>query len=310
MQMHNRTATTEGKAYRFGFNGQEKDDEVSGAGNSMTAEFWQYDSRLGRRWNKDPVIKYQESPYLCFSNNPILLVDQIGADTALYDDLSGQLIATKEGDNEKTPIYVVNTRDENYDPENPWNSAKPLRYEVGKNTDRKGITGNSFRDNHPLKGVGTDAGAIVYKEDLLDLGSEFYELVDNGLKDFAMIKELWGWVRNYNMYKMVNDDGKYDLKSTIVSDGTPSYAAIVIGEWSLLNGTLMRYDDYGNFAYGIFGREAGYSKKELLERSNDNQKSKDRKGVTNGDGDDARDRKWIRIGFEFHKIHKWKSKKK
>jgi hypothetical protein len=31
--------------YRYGFNGQEKDDEIAGIGNSYTAEFWQYDSR-------------------------------------------------------------------------------------------------------------------------------------------------------------------------------------------------------------------------------------------------------------------------
>ena len=41
--------------YRYGFNGQEKDNEVYGEGNSYTAEFWEYDPRLGRRWNCDPV---------------------------------------------------------------------------------------------------------------------------------------------------------------------------------------------------------------------------------------------------------------
>ena len=55
--------------YSYGFNGQEKDDEIAGEGNSYTAEFWQYDSRLGRRWNIDPVVKYHESPYACFANN-------------------------------------------------------------------------------------------------------------------------------------------------------------------------------------------------------------------------------------------------
>jgi len=63
---------------RTGFGGQEKDNEVSGEGNSYTAEFWQYDSRLGRRWNRDPVIKDWESPYACFSNNPICFNDPKG----------------------------------------------------------------------------------------------------------------------------------------------------------------------------------------------------------------------------------------
>ena len=63
--------------YRYGFNGQEKDDEVAGEGNSYTAEFWQYDSRVARRWNTDPVVKYHESPYAAFANNPILFRDPI-----------------------------------------------------------------------------------------------------------------------------------------------------------------------------------------------------------------------------------------
>jgi hypothetical protein len=46
-------------AYKYGFNGMEKDDEVSGTGNTMTAEFWEYDTRLGKRWNIEPeMIKY------------------------------------------------------------------------------------------------------------------------------------------------------------------------------------------------------------------------------------------------------------
>ena len=64
----------------FAFNGQEKDDEVSGAGNTNTATFWEYDTRSGRRWNIDPVLKPNESPYACFSNNPIYFVDLNGND--------------------------------------------------------------------------------------------------------------------------------------------------------------------------------------------------------------------------------------
>lgn len=63
----------------------EKDDEVSGKVNSYTAEFWQYDSRLGRRWNIDPVVKYHESPYATFANNPIWFIDPSGADTSFTD---------------------------------------------------------------------------------------------------------------------------------------------------------------------------------------------------------------------------------
>lgn len=68
-------------AYRFGFNGMEKDDEVSGmAGSHYTAEHWMYDARLGRRWNIDPVYKHHLSNYVAFGNNPIIYVDPLGND--------------------------------------------------------------------------------------------------------------------------------------------------------------------------------------------------------------------------------------
>jgi hypothetical protein len=66
--------------YRFGFNGQEKVDEVSGPGNHNTAMFWEYDTRLGRRWNIDPLFKMfpSSSPYSTNLSNPILLNDPDG----------------------------------------------------------------------------------------------------------------------------------------------------------------------------------------------------------------------------------------
>lgn len=77
------------RGYCFGFNvpiaiGKMKDDEVYGEGNSYTAEYWQCDPRLGRRWNVDPVVKQYESPYACFGNNPIWFVDPTGADSTTY----------------------------------------------------------------------------------------------------------------------------------------------------------------------------------------------------------------------------------
>jgi RHS repeat-associated protein len=67
-------------SYRFHFNGQEADNEVAGSGNSYTAEFWQYDSRLGRRWNVDPMTaRYAGlSPYATFNNCPIVFIDPLG----------------------------------------------------------------------------------------------------------------------------------------------------------------------------------------------------------------------------------------
>jgi RHS repeat-associated protein len=67
-------------SYRYGFNGQEKVEEINGvAGNHNTAMFWEYDTRLGRRWNIDPVPFAWQSPYAAFNNNPIYYADPTGA---------------------------------------------------------------------------------------------------------------------------------------------------------------------------------------------------------------------------------------
>jgi hypothetical protein len=66
-------------SYRYGAgNGQEKSTEINE--DSYTAEFWQYDSRIGRRWNVDPVVKDDESPYLVYGGNPVVMIDPDGAD--------------------------------------------------------------------------------------------------------------------------------------------------------------------------------------------------------------------------------------
>ncbi len=67
---------TVNSSYRYGFNGQENSDEI--AAGLTTAKYWEYDSRIGRRWNVDPVTKVEESPYLCFGGNPILYSDKDG----------------------------------------------------------------------------------------------------------------------------------------------------------------------------------------------------------------------------------------
>jgi RHS repeat-associated protein len=83
------TSTT---GYRYGFNGQEKDNEISGNGNSYTAEFWQYDPRLGRRFNLDPKPNPSLSNYSAFGNNPILLSDPKGDTTYNFNIKTGQYI--------------------------------------------------------------------------------------------------------------------------------------------------------------------------------------------------------------------------
>lgn len=63
--------------YRFGFNTQEKTNEIAGVGNHYTALHWEYDTRIGRRWNRDSVKDHSQSPYATFNGNPIANTDHL-----------------------------------------------------------------------------------------------------------------------------------------------------------------------------------------------------------------------------------------
>jgi hypothetical protein len=107
MPMPNRQySLSSGSKYRFGFNGQEKDDEVYGAGNLNTAEFWEYDTRIGRRWNLDPKPQISISDYAVNKNNPVWYWDKNG-DIAHFYDSKGQLIGTvPDGNKFITPTVI------------------------------------------------------------------------------------------------------------------------------------------------------------------------------------------------------------
>ena len=94
--------------YRYsGAGGQEKTDEISGSGNHTTAMYWEYDTRLGRRWNLDPKYRASESRYAVNGNNPILFTDPNGDFKTkfgawLYKATHGGEIGGKKGE------YFVN----------------------------------------------------------------------------------------------------------------------------------------------------------------------------------------------------------
>ncbi|WP_264560627.1 RHS repeat domain-containing protein [Flavobacterium sp. N2270] len=60
-------------AYRYGFQGQEKDDELKGEGNSLNYTFRMHDPRVGRFLSVDPLTKQypHNSPY-SFSENRVI----------------------------------------------------------------------------------------------------------------------------------------------------------------------------------------------------------------------------------------------
>lgn len=66
------------KAYSYGWNTQERLDEIAGSGNHYTAPYWEYDPRVVLRWNTDPKPNPSISPYAIMQGNPIMYTDHKG----------------------------------------------------------------------------------------------------------------------------------------------------------------------------------------------------------------------------------------
>lgn len=64
--------------YRYGFQGQEKDDEIKGAGNSVNYKYRMHDPRVGRFFAIDPLFRdYPHySPYV-FSGNEVIQFNEL-----------------------------------------------------------------------------------------------------------------------------------------------------------------------------------------------------------------------------------------
>jgi RHS repeat-associated protein len=95
--------------YRFGFNSQEKENEIAGNGNIYSAEYWMYDARLGRRWNVDPVTYPWQSSYAAFNNNPIFFVDPLGREGIQPDPNKDYKLDPQKGIIIK-PVEIKSTR--------------------------------------------------------------------------------------------------------------------------------------------------------------------------------------------------------
>ena len=169
-----------GTGYRYGFNGQEKDDELSGNGNVNTAEFWEYDSRLGRRWNIDMWAYASESQYSTFSNNPIYNYDILGDkwknsnDAAVASNINTAIDKRKTYLDKKASKYE--SKADKQAAKGNLNKANSLLAKADEQ--RQGITELTNTQNE-IKGLGENTDHVfTFKENTTISFSETYKEAD------------------------------------------------------------------------------------------------------------------------------------
>jgi RHS repeat-associated protein len=94
MLVPNRHASWDGD-YRYGFQGQEKDDELKGEGNSLNYTFRMHDPRVGRFFARDPLFKEYpwNSPYAFSENRVIDGVELEGLEFKSSKEIGGEEMA-------------------------------------------------------------------------------------------------------------------------------------------------------------------------------------------------------------------------
>ncbi|MBN2727738.1 MAG: hypothetical protein JXR53_00785 [Bacteroidales bacterium] len=99
--------------YRFGFNGQEQDNEIYGDGNSLEFKYRIYDPRLGRFMSVDPLFREYpwNSTYAFAENDVIRAIDLEGAEKFIsicYDGKQSSVLEVPDEEVTKGGILYIN----------------------------------------------------------------------------------------------------------------------------------------------------------------------------------------------------------
>ena len=168
----NRHGSTD--SYRYGFQGQEKDDEIKGEGNSLNYTFRMHDPRVGRFLSLDPLAsKYPwNSPYVFSENKVIDAIELEGLEQQKYylnlHDPDPQL--ELEWDRDGWSVFAqIDVEVCGLQADNGTTTFRFTPWGVDKNNYQYGISGkNNYIENFdefkkdPIKAI--ESGQYVTKE--------------------------------------------------------------------------------------------------------------------------------------------------
>jgi hypothetical protein len=229
--------------YRYGLNGIELADEISGSGNHYTALFGEYDSRLGRRWNKDPKPNTSISEYAVFANNAIwysdVLLDTLpmtysslkasypttGSPKQMYNIVGGDVAKAYNDGEAKDPTN------------NPYANTCALRMSVALNK-----SGNDL----DIK-INNNKGESMYT--LTGGDKKEYALRKNDIKDYMKAK--------YGKADLITKSTDKDFDEQISKiQGQKGVIVFDVSGWGNATGHITIYDGNGNCGHDCYFKDA------------------------------------------------------
>ena len=231
--------------YRYGFNGMEKDDEIAGSGNSYTAEFWQYDSRLGRRWNQDPKPNPSISNYAVFAGNPILYSDPLGDTIHRFRPDGTYLDAFDDGKETISGLFYTQSSQFEKDGKLYNKYSNPLAFEFNDydldRTDLQYKTLNIIGDSD-------------LKDDLVTLNER------KGDESTILFMERESRPEGHASWFSGISKGYMDPRTSFPSAKGKGGGGLFLVKGINGKNVAFNFDDYGNFLWGMGGANFGYSK--------------------------------------------------
>ena len=205
--------------YRYGFNGKEKDNELSVEGGSYDFGARIYDARLGRWLSTDPLSdKYPgHSPYTYALNSPIMYIDEEGKDNVIY------LVVLPGSTASIVPGRAEKIRDE----------ANRIYQQMGLKT--RVVIWNSDKPIPVSKLDATDGVAVLGK-DREATENYIFKYVDKLFVTQKLIDQSWGPERSSDRFNKRNvvairedviKQTDYGYKS-MVSDRMPTILGFLI----------------------------------------------------------------------------------
>lgn len=225
--------------YSYGFQGQERDDEAKGSGNSINYKFRMHDPRLGRFFAVDPLASSYPfySPYSFSGNRVIDMIELEGLEPAQSGSYGGQGGQAPIIDDE-TGHYTVGTENTRW----VWNNDTWTQSSTAvTSSDLKTIFPNGNSD--ALKSVeinlnlnGSSFGINSYRAMAHFLSQAGQET--GGFSSVSTTESL-----NYSVSRLTSIFGKYFYSGTAVDDKFDA------GDYGRKTGQAADQSGIGNIVY-------------------------------------------------------------
>jgi len=260
------------RSYRFGFNGQEKDNDLYGEGNAYAFEYRIHDPRLGRFLSVDPVSSTYpwNSPYAFAENDVLRFIDLEGLETpSTPSTVKSDGIYTTAIDNTNTAGIFDHTKE-------PVHSANKIPTATVGASGGEGDS-KQFKYNLELYGPWVlpfyDVSKKLIKGDRitwLDIGIEaagfipFGKVVGKAYKVVAKSEFAEGAVKELVTFFKNNVDESTDVIIDRLNKGVKSHEKRIVEHTDWIANPKLQYgDEWDNFSQARKDREINHWKQDI-----------------------------------------------